>query len=224
MSLRTHLGRSVAVLALALATTAGPALAPDLANRAHLSSVPSAQAVDPDNNKIAFVHLVKRGLTVDQSAGVVGNLMVESGNPIDPRAVELGGVGRGIAQWGYGTRWTNLVKWAKSQGRDPYALLTQLDFIFVEFDGPESLAGRKLRAATTVTDATLAFSAYYERCGACNNSRRISYANQVRTAYLAEVTSAAVQPAPTQPVAVLPVIPQRDFTGARSLPIGGLAR
>ena len=55
-----------------------------------------------DNNQTAFDFFVGHGLTKEQSAGIVGNLMAESGDPINPRAVQPGGPGRGIAQWSVG--------------------------------------------------------------------------------------------------------------------------
>ena len=64
-----------------------------------------AQAAN--NNKVAFDYFVNKGLTKEQSAGIVGNLIQEAGDPINPRSVQPGGPGRGIAQWSVGERWAS---------------------------------------------------------------------------------------------------------------------
>lgn len=148
-----------------------------------LASARTAQAAT-NNNQTAFNYFVAKGMTKQQSAAIVGNLIQESGNPINPRATQYPrGPGRGIAQWSVNARWATLVNYATARGRDPWSLGLQLDFIWHELNGTEARAMRYLRAATTVDAATLAFSRYYERCGACNNSARITYAWQVYQAY-----------------------------------------
>lgn len=177
--MRTTLSRrilAVALSALCLLGTLGLA-----------SSTPAQAAVS--NNQTAFNYFVSKGLTKAQSAGIVGNLIQESGNPINPRATQYPrGPGRGIAQWSVNERWATLVKWANSTGRDPWSLSLQLDFIWRELNGTEATAMRHLKASTTIDGATLAFSRYYERCGTCHNDRRIAYARQVDNAYAGNPT------------------------------------
>src|SRR5688572_3894180 len=54
-----------------------------------------------DNNRqIVFNFFVSQGLTPEQSAGVTGNLLLESAGTLDPKINQGGGgPGRGIAQW-----------------------------------------------------------------------------------------------------------------------------
>ena len=138
-----------------------------------------------DNNQTAFDFFVGHGLTKEQSAGIVGNLMAESGDPINPRAVQPGGPGRGIAQWSVGERWATLESFAASQGRDPWALDLQLDFIWHEFNTTESNAFNHLKGTSTVADAALSFSSKFERCNPiyCHDDKRIAYAQRIFDSY-----------------------------------------
>lgn len=66
--------------------------------------------IEGETGKKAFVFLVQNGLTADQAAGVIGNLMAESGGntvKLDPKAVNPGSGAYGIAQW-MGPRKTKL--------------------------------------------------------------------------------------------------------------------
>lgn len=107
-------------------------------------------------------------LTPAQSAGVVGNLMRESG--LNPRVNEGGGVGAprgvggyGLAQW-TGTRQKDLVRFAGGSAAAG-DLQTQLRFMVSELMGPESKALASLRKATTPEDAAVVFDRDYERSG-----------------------------------------------------------
>lgn len=156
-----------------------------------LLGAPAAKAAD--NNQLAFEYFVGRGLTKEQSAGIVGNLIQESGDPINPGAWQPGGPGRGIAQWSEGDRWDALVGFANAQGRDPWALDVQLDFIWHEFSTTEGYAYGQVTAASTIEEATIAFSHSFERCGTCMDENRIAYAYNVYNLY------ANGAPAPTPP-------------------------
>ncbi|GAA1389177.1 phage tail tip lysozyme [Luteococcus peritonei] len=136
-------------------------------------------------NKIAYDYFRAKGLTPAQSAGIVGNLMQESGSPINPRARQKGGPGMGIAQWSRGARWNQLTRYAAKTKRSPYALNTQLDFIWVELNGSEKRALGKLRASRSLPAATASFSRHYERCAPrwCHNTKRTANAQRVLSAY-----------------------------------------
>jgi TP901 family phage tail tape measure protein len=107
-------------------------------------------------------------LTPAQSAGIVGNLMRESG--LNPRINEGGAVGLprgvggyGLAQW-TGSRQTDLVRFAGGAGAAGN-LQTQLRFIVHELLGPESRALASLRRTTTPEEAAVVFDRDYERSG-----------------------------------------------------------
>lgn len=119
--------------------------------------------------------LTEGGLTREQAAGVVGNLMQESN--LNPNAVGDGGLARGIAQW-HPDRWDGLVEYANEKGTSPYDFSTQVEYILREMQGPESRAGEMLRTATTAEEAAYLFSRYYERPHAAYaaNATRAGYA------------------------------------------------
>ena len=147
------------------------------------SQVGEAQsALGFPNDEAAFDFFVQKGLTEAQSAGIVGNLDVESG--VNPSAVQSGGLGRGIAQWSVGARWDttyhdNTTWYAAQQGQGLHTLSLQLEFIWYELNHDSSYGLAQLEATTTVSGATLAFSKYFEGCGTCNNSTRVTDAQHV---------------------------------------------
>jgi hypothetical protein len=136
--------------------------------------------------KTSFEYFVDKGLTKDQSAGIVGNLMQESG--VSPTSIQYdGGPGRGIAQWSVGGRWDashddNVAWYASDHGLSRWSLDAQLDFIWFELSH-DGYGYSKLKAATSVSDATVVFMADYEICGDCDSSKRIEYAEQALADY-----------------------------------------
>ncbi|MBA3391054.1 MAG: hypothetical protein H0T89_00335 [Deltaproteobacteria bacterium] len=145
-----------------------------------------AEAALSNNARTAFNFFVSKGFTPIQSAGIVGNLMQESG--VLPTAVEYGGgPGRGIAQWSVGGRWNkdpiNLVAFANARGMDRWGLRTQLEFISHELTTVSSFGLSELRATTTISQAVTVFQNRYERCGTCAQGNRVTYANQVLADY-----------------------------------------
>lgn len=129
--------------------------------------------VGGNNVEIAFNYLVGKGLTEEQAAGVVGNLIVESIG-VNPTQQQIGGgPGRGIAQWEVGGRWDTLLQFASIQKLDPLDLGTQLDFLWWEFTGEPEVPGLTggyeraaydhLKATTTVAEAAASFMTKFER-------------------------------------------------------------
>jgi hypothetical protein len=147
----------------------------------------SSEAALSNSQESAFNYFVSKGLTKVQSAGIVGNLIQESS--VDPGAVQYGGgPGRGIAQWSEGGRWNadhddNVVWYASAHGLSPWALTTQLDFIWYELETFGGYGLGDLRGTSNITDATVAFQDHFEGCGECDESKRIEYAQQVLSAY-----------------------------------------
>src|SRR5438128_2313831 len=92
----------------------------------------TSEAALGNNARTAFNFFVAKGLSEEQSAGIVGNLMQESS--VRPTAVEYGGgPGRGIAQWSLGARWnsgsSSVTAFATRTGGNRWSLSTQLDFV-----------------------------------------------------------------------------------------------
>lgn len=110
------------------------------------------------NAAIAYDYLVSKGLRDFQAAAVVGNLQEESGiNPALAVPDTNGLPSRGIAMW-QPARWNNLLAFAA--GRDPWALDTQLDFLWAELP---SNGLDQLRSASTLEEAVLVFQNQFER-------------------------------------------------------------
>ncbi len=151
---------------------------------------PTADEIDAaariNTVQTAFEFFVKKGLTKDQAAGIVGNLMQESN--VDPTAIQYGGgPGRGIAQWSVGGRWDSgaadsVASYARRLGLSRWSLSAQLEFIWFELTH-YGYGFSSLKAATSVYSATIAFMDRYEICGACDSSKRVQYANQVLSEY-----------------------------------------
>ena len=146
----------------------------------------SSEAVTFANDKAAFDYLLGKGLANFQAAGIVGNLDQESG--VDPLAVQSGGPGRGIAQWSVGGRWDtdandNAMAYASQKGQSVDSLQLQLDFIWYELTTFSGYGLAALKASTDVSSATIAFQNDFEGCGACAQSTRIAYAQNVLSLY-----------------------------------------
>jgi hypothetical protein len=146
-----------------------------------------SEAALSSNEQTAFNFFVAKGLTKVQAAGVIGNLMQESG--MSPTIAQIGGgPGRGIAQWSVGGRWDtshndNVTWYAGQHSESRTALGTQLNFIWYELTTFSGYGLASLRAATTVTAAVTAFQDKYEICGQCDSSKRITFANQALSAF-----------------------------------------
>lgn len=133
-----------------------------------------ADLVCSPNAAVAFDFFTRKGLSDFQAAAIVGNLQQESGiNPRNHPASATAEQGFGIAAW-HPDRWQNLQAFAN--GRDIWALDTQLDFLWHELQTVPSNGLSPLVASTTIEDATAAFQDNFERCGNCRPDKRIAYA------------------------------------------------
>lgn len=115
-----------------------------------------------ENAAIIWTYLRAHGFSASQTAGIMGNLKQEHGFQTS---------GDGLAQWTGGRK-------AELMARDnPYSLYTQLDFLLDELNG--SSVGADIKAAGSISQATVVFQDQFERCGACMESNRISYAYSI---------------------------------------------
>jgi hypothetical protein len=139
------------------------------------------------NQRTAFEYFVARGLSERQSAGIVGNLIQESS--VDPRAIEFGGgPGRGIAQWSTSGRWNaspgdNVTWYANRRNESRWSLKLQLEFTWYELRTFGGYGLGALRACRWTPCAAVAFERDFERCGQCDESKRIEYARAVYSAF-----------------------------------------
>jgi hypothetical protein len=142
------------------------------------TAAPDVHAAPPAG-QVAFNFFVSKGLSKAQAAGVVGNLVQESG--LNPSSVQPDGPGRGIAQWSLGGRWDrsandNLQWYAATHHMRAAALDTQL----TTFRGYGLAA---LRAASTMAQAAHVFATSFEACGNCNEPARIAFARSALNAF-----------------------------------------
>ncbi len=128
-----------------------------------------------DNQHKAFNFFVQEGLSPAQAAGVLANLINESG--VDPTngGSPTNGVGFGIAQWTFTARQAPLIAFAASQGKPVTDLLVQLQFMWHELsadykstlDSVKQIAGNDASAAG---QAAVVFRDGYEACNMAHTS------------------------------------------------------
>lgn len=128
----------------------------------------TVQLAGSDNVEKALNYLMERGFTLEQAAGIVGNLQWESGSEsLDPKGSD--GVAFGIAQWQDGRR-RALEQYG---GADHDKFETQLQFLGVELgfeegkngvqSGTEKATVAAVKATSTPEEAALAFEHAFER-------------------------------------------------------------
>jgi hypothetical protein len=129
------------------------------------------------NAEKVFNYLVSYGFTPQAAAGVIGNLMQESG--VNPNSNQHGGgPGRGIMQWGTGPgsgqRWDALTAWAQASGKDPRSLDTQVEWMMKEMHQRGTF--KRLKGLTNVKAATDLFEKEMEGAGTPMMENRYKHA------------------------------------------------
>lgn len=130
------------------------------------------------NAAVTFDFLVGKGLRDFQAAAVIGNLELESKLEPTLQAMDTNNLpSRGIAMW-QPARWQTLLSFAAAIGRDPWALDTQLEYLWYELTTSPDLGLDALSQSTTLEEAVLAFQNRFERPRAdlAHTDRRIGYA------------------------------------------------
>lgn len=134
----------------------------------------------PYTNRVGYVYgkLLELGYEPHVAAGLVGNVMQESGPRIATDAVGDNGNAFGMAQWN-GPRRHEYLAFAQARGASPSDLDTQIAFLHHELTTSEAAAGAAIRAARTAEDAALIASREFWRPGVPHNERRAAYAADV---------------------------------------------
>lgn len=153
-----------------------------------------------DNARKVFADLTGRGLPPHLAAGLVGNIIQESGAAINTGAVGDGGNSFGMVQWN-GPRKRAFLDYAASRGKDPSDLEVQTDYMLTEFAGPERKAFEAIMGARDPQEAAVIASQKFWRPGDPRNENRAKYAAQVY-AQLAGDTMTDASPAPAQAQAI----------------------
>jgi len=131
-----------------------------------------------DGQAQAMNYFMSQGLSQEQAAGIVGNLMQESTAAIDPMANN--GTHRGIAQWDK-NRWANFEKFAKQKGLDVNTREAQLQWIMEEMrTGDGGLGIERFKKTKTAEEAAALFVKDYERSG--EKPGQAGYDNRIKNA------------------------------------------
>ena len=146
-----------------------------------------------DLGKFIWDYLLKVGYTESSAAGIMGNLMVESG--LDPRRVENqgggewktadeitvdGSTGYGLCQWTYKTRQQGLADFAKGYNKKSSDLVVQLDFMMKEVQqGYTSCLPSGLNACKTPEDAATKWCNEFENPGVPHLQERTNWARKI---------------------------------------------
>ncbi|HSX00992.1 MAG TPA: phage tail tip lysozyme [Candidatus Saccharimonas sp.] len=146
--------------------------------------VPTGSGGTQDQHiETAFRYFMSHGLTASQSAGILGNLIQESG--VDPGSINTaGGTGGSIAQW-EGPRWTEFLAFAnRPEEGSSHDLVVQLDFMWAELTGTKGVSKQpglaEIKATSNPSDAAVAFEHAYERA----DPRFVNMPNRIKQAGL----------------------------------------
>jgi hypothetical protein len=150
--------------------------------------------VGSNNQAKAFNFFASNGYSKEQAAGIVGNMIHESGvEPARLQSTPPGTIthasdakdnpnGWGIVQW---TPAGKMIRPSLAAGHDDATIESlefQLNFLKSQLEGgtdiPEPVAGVKLKAATTVEAAAVAFGQYYERFAGSEDLNNPRYAQR----------------------------------------------
>jgi hypothetical protein len=139
-------------------------------------------ALQAANTQTAMQFFQSRGYTPVQAAGIVGNLVQESG-PLDPTLSHDNGTGVGIAGWRLERRQA-LRTFAAAKGTGETDFQTQLEFLDQELRTTESGAGGRLKAAQTPAQAAEAMIHFERPQGYSESNPRAGhgFANRVANA------------------------------------------
>jgi hypothetical protein len=117
------------------------------------------------------------GLAPHQAAGLVGNLVNESGQDLNPWGPSGdNGTAWGTAQW-RGDRLTGLQDYARKNKLDHRSMEAQQGWMRQEFDGPEAKAYAAIQAAQSPEEAATAVNRLYERSADNSGNRERSARN-----------------------------------------------
>lgn len=130
-----------------------------------------------ERNKRAMEFFQSKGLSVHAAAGIVGNLIHESGG-LNTTIKGDGGKAFGIAQW-HPDRQKGLKALAKSRGTDISDFDTQLEYVWQELNTGYKKALNGLLNSRNVEEATTVFMKDFEKPGTPHLTQRIKHAKSL---------------------------------------------
>ena len=166
---------------------------------------------------------IARGYSPQQAAALAGHALQESGG--SGSAVNPGEDAHGILQF-RGSRWQGLQDFAKSQGKDPTDVNTQMDYIGREMSGPEAKSSQGFLNATDVPSASAALKSYI-RFGDDSAGKRLGNSMDLYNQYAGSPVGALGQ-GPTMPMDPTSPIDPTQVAGTAPMslapaPVGALA-
>lgn len=187
----------------------------------------SATSVNTNQaEEYTFWTLVSKGLTMQQAAGVLGNMWAESG--VNPRRVQgtktpagdsdtpIGSKGYGLVQWTPGTK---ILTDAQKAQKTPGELAFQVSLLWDQLEGrsaiPEKAAGDDLKKQTTVRGATISFLVKFERAGVPKTEERVKFAERVYQNFAGKTPPAGITV--SQNTAASPICDSGSLAGSSSI-------
>lgn len=144
-----------------LMSALGKAMQDDFAGaKKELQLGAAAEGADSERAQYIREKLEAKGWSAAAAAGIVGNLVQESGLRTD--AIGDGGTSGGLAQW-HNERLEALKRFAAARGKEWTDLDTQIDYLDYELHNNERDAGRKLNDAQDAAEAASIFMREFER-------------------------------------------------------------
>jgi hypothetical protein len=130
---------------------------------------PGTGAGDSSNAGVVFNALMAAGFSFNQAAGIVGNLMQESGGGttnLNTKAENFIGNGHiGIAQWDKRDRWPAVKAYIQSIKKDPFSIEGQAAGLIWELQTKEKKAYNLLKRTSSPEGAAAIFLKEFERSG-----------------------------------------------------------
>ena len=127
------------------------------------------------NKKRAMEFFQSKGLNAHQAAGIVGNLIVESGG-LNATIKGDNGKAFGLAQW-HPDRQKGLKALAQKRGTDISDFDTQLEYVWEELNSPRyKLALNGILNSRNAKEATTAFMKHFEKPGIPHFEKRLKEA------------------------------------------------
>lgn len=141
----------------------------------------SSSGSSGDTKNTVWNFLKGKGLSDEQAAGIMGNIQQESN--FNSSSLNSSSGAFGLFQW-LGGRKTNLENYARSKGKDPSDVTTQLEYFWSEIEnGGQYNTLDKLKATNSAGDAATSFEKSFERSGGSAMDKRINYANTIYSQY-----------------------------------------
>jgi len=150
--------------------------------RASRNLITNVNGFNQELIKQAVKFFKNQGFPDTSVAGIVGNLLVESG--LNTNAVGDGGKAYGIAQW-RGSRLTDLRKKYPGPTNSYATLNSQLNWIIDELNDKESRAKIALSKTSSAEQAAEIFDSTYERSNGASREQRKLYAKDIYNKILA---------------------------------------